>query len=452
MSHDTDKRRESVLSVREVEKQYPITEGLLRRETGRVRAVHGISFDLRRGETLGLVGESGCGKSTVARMILSLESPTDGQIRFRGRDVTTLQRDERKRYRRQVQMVFQDPTSSFDPRMTIGESVAEPMVTHGLTDAERRTKRVETLLELVGLSASDRTRYPHELSGGERQRAALARVLSLNPDILVLDEPVSALDVSVQAEILALIGRLQDAFDLSILLISHDMSVVQQLCDRVMVMYLGELVERGRTNHLFDDPKHPYTRALLDAIPRPDPHDRRKPAPLSGDVPDPASPPPGCRFHTRCPKVIQPVDRSLPRPMWQGIVSLRIALRDEEFGLESIRERLTSDMEPEDGAESVDTSALRTEIRREYGLPSELDDADAERVLSNILKLVVDEQFTAAAALLADTFSTVCETKNPEQRNVEGRSVACHLHETGRQMEDSAVAETGSHERPRDLD
>lgn len=336
---------------------------------------------MQRGETLGLVGESGCGKSTVARNVVSLETPTDGEILFRDRSLGSLSKDERKRYRRQVQMVFQNPSSSFDPRMTIGESIAEPMLTHGLTDSERLTKRIETLLSLVGLSEGKREQYPHELSDGEKQRAALARALSLDPELLVLDEPVSALDVSVQAEILALIERLQEAFDLSILLISHDMSVVHQLCDRVVVMYVGEAVEHGRTSDLFEDPKHPYTKALLDTVPRPDPHDRNEMVELTGDVPDPSSPPSGCRFHTRCPKIIPPEDYSLAQPTWTGIFALRIALRDGEFGLESTRERLAD----ERGDGSIPEAALREAVRREYGIPTTVDHERVEGTVSSVI-------------------------------------------------------------------
>ncbi|ODR82907.1 peptide ABC transporter ATP-binding protein [Haladaptatus sp. W1] len=426
--HEPNASEESLLTVRGLKKHYAITSGVLSRETGRVRAVDGIDFELRRGETLGLVGESGCGKSTVARTVVSLEAPTEGRIRFRERSVASLSKRETKRYRRQVQMVFQNPASSFDPRMTIGESIAEPMVTHGLTDDERLEERITTLLELVGLAEAKRERYPHELSGGEKQRAALARALSLNPDLLVLDEPVSALDVSVQAEILALIERLQDAFDLSILLISHDMSVVHQLCDRVVVMYLGEAVEVGRTESLFADPKHPYTKALLDTVPRPDPHHRNEMVELTGDVPDPASPPSGCRFHTRCPKVVPPEGWSLTQSAWNAVFSLRVALRDSDFGLTSVRERV-ADGSGDDGTETVSETDLRSEIRREYGIPSTLDQRSAEEMVSNAIGAAIDGNVDAAAELLGERFSTVCETEHPKRRSVDGRDVGCHLYE-----------------------
>jgi peptide/nickel transport system ATP-binding protein len=420
-----------LFSVRGLQKHYPIQKGFLRRETGRIRAVDGIDFDLHRGEALGLVGESGCGKSTAARTLVSLETPTAGTIRFDGRDVTEFSKDERKRFRRRVQMVFQDPTSSFDPRMTVGESVAEPMVAHGLADDERRRERVETLLETVGLSAEERERYPHELSGGQKQRAALARALSLNPDVLVLDEPVSALDVSVQAEILALVEDLRETFDLAILLISHDMSVVQQLCDRVAVMYLGELVERAPTADLYDDPKHPYTRALLDAVPKPDPHDRLGEAQLSGDVPDPSDPPSGCRFHTRCPAVIAPSDLDLPQSDWRSVFSLRVDLRNEDLGLETLRERLVAEGKAEvEGPGDVSETAVREAVREEYDVPPELDDETAERSLSAALEELVGGDEAGAEAKLAETFSSVCEREELTSRESDGRIVACHLYES----------------------
>nr|WP_254663395.1 ABC transporter ATP-binding protein [Haladaptatus sp. W1] len=316
----TEEHDSALLSVRDLKKQYPVTEGITRKETGRIRAVDGISFDVFPGETVGLIGESGSGKSTAATTLLSLEAPTDGTVVFDGDDIGTFDRAETKAFRRRAQMVFQDPTTTFDPRMKIGESVAEPLSIHGMTDADQRRTITEDLLGRVGLSAEEFDRYPHELSGGQKQRAALARALILNPDLLVLDEPVSALDVSVQAEILSLLSDLQSKFDLSLLLISHDMGVVREICDRVAVMYLGEIVERGSTEDLFRDPQHPYTRALVSAIPTPDPDAATHRVTLRGDVPDAASPPSGCRFHPRCPSVIPPSGTTSSRtsggPSW----------------------------------------------------------------------------------------------------------------------------------------
>jgi len=288
---------DAILSVRDLEKHYPVRSGILRRVTGHVKAVDGVSFEVREGETVGLVGESGCGKSTTATSLLRLEEPTGGEVYFEGEDITEYGDDDETEFRRRAQMVFQDPNSAFDPRMTVGESVAEPLGIHGLRDEERQQEIVADLLERVGLSANDADRYPHEFSGGQKQRIALARALILNPDLLVADEPVSALDVSVQAEILSLLDDLQAELDLSMLLISHDLGVVRQVCDRVGVMYLGEMVEMGPTEELFENPQHPYTEALLASIPDPDPRKRGDAVELTGDVPDPSNPPAGCSFH-----------------------------------------------------------------------------------------------------------------------------------------------------------
>ncbi|GAA0469904.1 ABC transporter ATP-binding protein [Halococcus dombrowskii] len=425
MSDDT------LLSVHDLTKHYPITEGLLAREVGRVRAVDGISFDIRRGETLGLVGESGCGKSTAARSLLRLETPTDGEIRFDGEIVGNQTDDERKRFRRQTGIIFQDPTSSFDPRLSIGESVAEPLALHGLRDHDRRRSLVETMLAEVGLSADDYDRYPHELSGGQKQRVALARALVSNPELLVADEPVSALDVSVEAEILALIERLQTTFGLSILLISHDMSVVRDVCDRVAVMYLGEIVERGPTEAVFADPQHPYTRALLASMPTPDPTRRGERAELSGTVPDPADPPPGCRFHTRCPAVIQPPDYDFDQQVWRGILDLRIALRNRTLDTERLRTRLVTEGDAEH-ADEISGAELRTAIRADYDIPEELHDANAEQVLSAALADIVAGELETAEERLGESFATVCCREQPALEETDtGHQVACHLHDVG---------------------
>jgi peptide/nickel transport system ATP-binding protein len=407
-----------LLSVRNLKKHYPITEGLLRRETGRVRAVDGISFDVYRGETLGLVGESGCGKSTAARTLLHLEEPTAGTVFFDGDDLSEDGRTERKRFRRRTGMIFQDPTSSFDPRMTVGEAVSEPLSIHGLRDRDRQREIAEKLIQQVGLSSDDYDRYPHEFSGGQKQRVALARALVLNPEFLVADEPVSALDISVQAEILSLIEDLQAAFDLSILLITHDMNVVRDVCDRVAVMYLGEIVEIGPTDVVFTEPQHPYTRALLASVPSLDPTQRGQRAELVGDVPDPSNPPTGCRFHTRCPAVIQPTEYTLDQNVWRNVMDLRIAIRERTLGIDDLRERASD-------------TQLRTVIRSEYDVPDELTDPDAERVLAAALSDVVAGDIDAADERLGAAFSTVCEREHPNLQETEtGHPAACHLHDT----------------------
>jgi oligopeptide transport system ATP-binding protein len=291
-----------LLEVKNLVKRFPIKGGLLQRTIDHVHAVDGVSFDLAPGETLGVVGESGCGKSTTGRCILRLIEPTAGEIWFEGRNVTAMPRGELRALARDMQIIFQDPFASLNPRMTVGSIVGEGLVIHGLARTQREIEdRVAQLLATVGLSADHMRRYPHEFSGGQRQRIGIARALAVNPKLVVCDEAVSALDVSIQAQVINLLEDLQDQFHLTYIFIAHDLSVVEHTSDRVAVMYLGRVVEIAPANKLYTNPLHPYTEALLAAVPIPDPQLRRKRIMLQGDVPSPIRPPPGCHFHTRCP-------------------------------------------------------------------------------------------------------------------------------------------------------
>ena len=294
---------DALVSVTGLKKHFPIMKGVFRRQIGAVRAVDDISFDIYRGETLGLVGESGSGKSTAGRTVLRLEKPTAGSILFEGRDLADLSSSELRKLRPRMQMVFQNPHSSLNPRMTVASIIGEPLVEHRTLTKQERRARIGELLDMVGLDPSHANRYPHEFSGGQRQRIGIARAIALDPDFIVCDEPIAALDVSIQAQVVNLLERVQDELGLAYLFISHDMSMVRHIADRVAVMYLGRIVELAPVDQLYETPKHPYTRALHSAVPVPDPvvEGQRVRVILKGDIPSPANPPSGCPFHTRCP-------------------------------------------------------------------------------------------------------------------------------------------------------
>ncbi len=294
---------EILLKVDDLMMHFPIYRGVFQRQVGAVRAVDGVSFDVYRGETLGLVGESGCGKSTTGRAILQLYKPTAGNIHFEGADLIKLRGEELRRMRRKMQMIFQDPYASLNPRMTVEQIVGEPLVVHSVATGKEIEERVKHLLEIVGLNPSFASRYPHEFSGGQRQRIGVARALALQPSFIICDEPISALDVSIQAQVVNLLEELQEQFNLTYLFIAHDLSMVRHISKRVAVMYLGVIVELTTRDELYLNPLHPYTQALLSAVPVPDPllDSQRKRVILEGDVPSPANPPSGCRFRTRCP-------------------------------------------------------------------------------------------------------------------------------------------------------
>jgi oligopeptide transport system ATP-binding protein len=302
-----------LLKVENLKKYFPIKKGVLGRVAGQIKAVDDISFYVNEGETLGIVGESGCGKSTTGRMLLRLLEPTEGTVEFDGKDITTLSAEEMRKTRRDIQMVFQDPYASLNPRHTIEKILGEPLLVHGMKSARERNAKIREFLEVVGLSDFHAKRYPHQFSGGQRQRIGIARALMTNPKLIIADEPVSALDVSIQAQVLNLMQDLQKEFNLTYIFIAHDLGVVRHISDRVGVMYLGKMVEVSESEDLYAKPLHPYTQALLSAVPVPDPDYVKQEVFLEGDIPNPANPPTGCTFHTRCPFKMDICTRDIPK-------------------------------------------------------------------------------------------------------------------------------------------
>ena len=445
----TDRR---LLEVDGLKKHFSQAEDLLDRyigeEPGTVRAVDGVSFDIYEGETVGLVGESGCGKSTTGRSILRLLDPTDGRVVFAGDDLASLDKTALRERRREMQMIFQDPLSSLDPRMTVGQTVMEPLQIHDLPEEapadgrnrrEQRRARVLELFDAVGLDRDQYDRYPHELSGGQRQRVGIARALAVDPEFIVCDEPVSALDVSVQAQILNLLEDLQAEFGLTYLFIAHDLSVVRHVCDRVAVMYLGEIVEIAPTAELFADPRHPYTRSLLSAIPEPDPTIDADRVVLEGDVPSPIDPPSGCRFRTRCPEVIPPDDIDIQQGAYRDVMSLRDRIERGRTGIETVREGLSGGGAA-DGTMAADEGRDAPEARSDGGDPapdavaSAMYDELFDHELTGENRVTVEAALGAlargepdrAAELLRERFESVCETASPDLGGGE-HPAACHL-------------------------
>lgn len=388
-----------------------------------VKAVDGVSFDIDRGETVGIVGESGCGKTTLGRSVLQLEDVDDGRVFFDGRDVTQLGRRELKSWRQEAQMVYQNPDTAVNERMTVGQIVREPLDIHDWgTDAERR-ERVADLLEKVGLDEEHYHRYPHQFSGGERQRIGIARALAPEPEFIILDEPVSALDVSVQAKILNLLTRLQKELNLTYMLIAHDLSVVRHVCDRVGVMYLGKLMEFGPTEDLFRSPSNPYTRALLSAIPHPDPSVSRDRITLRGSPPSPRDPPSGCVFSTRCPFKIRPDEHaSVGDEGWARIEEFRAVLRERARDADGLVEKVKHGV-----GMSGQVTPIR-EVRDDLFDDVTLPEAARERI-DEATATAVTEDAAAATAVLDEAFGTVCETSTPDVHATgSDRLSRCHRH------------------------
>jgi peptide/nickel transport system ATP-binding protein len=411
---------EPLIRVENLKKYYDSETGFFSRLLGeqrKVKAVDGVSFEIGEGETLGLVGESGCGKSTTGRTLLQLEQATEGSVYFRGRDITGLDGEEMRELRKEMQIIFQNPQSSLNPRLTVNDIIGEALDIHGLAEGESRDSRIKELLERVGLNASHANRYPNEFSGGQLQRVGIARALAVNPSFIVCDEPVSALDVSVQAQILNLLEDLQDEFGISYLFIAHDLSVVEHIADEIAVMYLGEIAEKGTPRELFTPPQHPYTEALLSAIPEPDPGWEAERIILEGSVPSPIDPPSGCKFHTRCPRVIPPEDYAIPQEEWRAVLSLTTRIDADDLSVEAVRAGLD---------DPSDENVARA-IRSEHDVPEQLSDPEAEQVLSSALRSVVESAPDPVDTGIAEAFASPCTTTNPELQSIEHGTAACHL-------------------------
>ena len=420
---------ETLIEVRNL-KTYYEQGGLL--SSRPVKAVDGVDFEIKRGETLGLVGESGCGKTTLGRTIIRLEEATAGGVYYDGTDITELSADQIKEWRRDSQMVFQDPESSLNDRMTVGEIIQEPLDVHDWKTPEKRRQRVRELLETVGLREEHFYRYPHQFSGGQRQRVGIARALALEPDFVVLDEPVSALDVSVQAQILNLLDDLQEEFGLTYLFIAHDLSVVRHICDRVAVMYLGNIMELGETEELFADPKNPYTYSLLSAIPEPDPTSAGERITLRGTPPSPTDPPAGCPFTTRCPMKIRPEEYAdVDDDVWNAVRVFREVLRERSRAERSIRDRARETLGLHTRFSDIDE--ITEELFADLDVPS-----DVQRHVDEAIERVSQNDEEGAQEYLESEFGSVCDRDPPADHEVSETERRSHCHRHGDDYADPA--------------
>ena len=418
---------ETLLEVRGLTKHFQSDSGFLAGLFGSdsVEAVDDVTFDIKKGETLALVGESGCGKSTLARTILQLIKPTAGSASFKGIDLTEHSERTIRPLRRDMQMIFQDPQSSLNPRMKVGQIIEEPMQAHDMYTAAERRDRAKELLDRVRLDPGYYNRYPHEFSGGQRQRINLARAMATDPDLIVCDEPVSALDVSVQAQVLNTMRDLQEEFGLTYLVISHDLSAVRYIADRVAVMYLGHIAELAEKEELYENPKHPYTRALLDAIPIPDPRSRDARGTLEGDVPSPIDPPSGCRFRTRCPSLIKPSEYDLSDAEWDGVLAFTRAVQRRTFALE---------YPEEEEKEGLPVRTVSEAVNEEY-FPDGRPSGPVSEVIDEACRSIADREWADAQSLVTERFeeASICATDRPQyavdaEHGSDPHRVNCHLY------------------------